>query len=205
MFCASTFLGRLAAGHSKRMRFYAEVIGAGPYRDLERKDFDDALEFVATGGYALQSENRYRRLRRTPDGSYVVALPIHARRYRMNVGTIVAEPTIKVKLGRRTLGEVEEYFIEGLVPGDTFMFAGQLLEFQRMHEMAAQCRRASGDDSESAGLYGRAVSDQHASRRARAGIVQRPRPVEQFSRTGAGMAGVAGQALAHPRARDTAG
>ena len=139
-------LGAACSGPFQADALYAEVIGAGPYRDLERKDFDDALEFVATGGYALQSENRYRRLRRTPDGSYVVALPIHARRYRMNVGTIVAEPTIKVKLGRRTLGEVEEYFIEGLVPGDTFMFAGQLLEFQRMHEMAAQCRRASGDD-----------------------------------------------------------
>ena len=139
-------LGAACSGPFQADALYAEVIGAGPYRDLERKDFDDALEFVATGGYALQSENRYRRLRRTPDGSYVVALPIHARCYRMNVGTIVAEPTIKVKLGRRTLGEVEEYFIEGLVPGDTFMFAGQLLKFQRMHEMAAQCRRASGDD-----------------------------------------------------------
>ena len=120
-------LGAACSGPFQADALYAEVIGAGPYRDLERKDFDDALEFVATGGYALQSENRYRRLRRTPDGSYVVALPIHARRYRMNVGTIVAEPTIKVKLGRRTLGEVEEYFIEGLVPGDTFMFAGQLV------------------------------------------------------------------------------
>ena len=138
-------LGTGCAGPFDPDALFAEVIATGPYRDLARQDFDDALDFVATGGYALKSENRYQRLRRNPDGSYMVALPIHARRYRMNVGTIIAEPMIKIKLGRRTLGEVEEYFVEGLVPGDTFIFAGQLLEFRHMHEMAAQCRRSSGD------------------------------------------------------------
>ncbi len=138
-------LGVACGGPFAPDQLYAEVISAAPYRNLSREDFDDALEFVATGGYALKSENRYQRLRRNPDGTYVVALPIHARRYRMNVGTIVAEPMIKIKLGRRTLGEVEEYFVEGLTPGDTFIFAGQLLEFQRMHETAALCRKASGD------------------------------------------------------------
>ena len=44
----------------------------------------------------------------------------------MNVGTIVEMPMLKVRLGRgRVLGEVEEYFVQGLVPGDTFIFAGQ--------------------------------------------------------------------------------
>ena len=124
---------------------YLEVTAAAPYRGLARADFDDALEFVATGGYALKSENRYQRLRRNPDGTYVVALPVHARRYRMNVGTIVAEPMIRIRLGRRVLGEVEEYFVEGLVPGDSFIFAGQLLEFARLRGTEALCRRAAGD------------------------------------------------------------
>ena len=44
----------------------------------------------------------------------------------MNVGTIVEQPMIKVRCGAgRVLGEVEEYFIQGLVPGDTFVFAGE--------------------------------------------------------------------------------
>jgi ATP-dependent Lhr-like helicase len=44
-----------------------------------------------------------------------------------------------------TLGEVEEYFIQGLVPGDTFTFAGRLLEFQGIRDMAAVVTRGSGE------------------------------------------------------------
>ena len=50
---------------------------------------------------------RYRRLLRDTAGRYRLAGPAHARRYRMNVGTIVESPTIKLKLRRgRFLGEV---------------------------------------------------------------------------------------------------
>ena len=34
---------------------YAEVIRARPFRDLSRQDFDDTLEFVTEGGYALRA------------------------------------------------------------------------------------------------------------------------------------------------------
>ena len=37
------------------------------------------------------------------------------------------------------LGEIEESFVNLLRPGDTFMFAGRLLRFLRMHEMAVEC------------------------------------------------------------------
>jgi ATP-dependent Lhr-like helicase len=37
---------------------------------------------------------------------------------------------LKVKLGNRTLGQVEEWFIEGLNEGDTFLFGGRILEYQ---------------------------------------------------------------------------
>ena len=53
----------------------------------------------------------------------------------MNVGTIVESTTLKVKMRRgRFLGEVEEYFAQGLVPGDTFIFAGRLLTFEGIRE-----------------------------------------------------------------------
>ena len=46
----------------------------------------------------------------------------------MNIGTIVEEPMLKVRLRRGpVLGEIEEYFVNGLEPGDTFMFAGHAL------------------------------------------------------------------------------
>jgi ATP-dependent Lhr-like helicase len=111
---------------------------AYPYRDLPRQDFDEVVNFVATGGYALGSYERWQRLARDEDGKWRVASPAMVRRYRMNVGTIVQQPMLLVKLrnGRR-LGEVEEYFIQGLIPGDSFIFAGQLLRFEGIREMAA--------------------------------------------------------------------
>lgn len=126
---------------------YAEIRTAAPYRGLARADFDDALAFAATGGYALGAYERYRRLKRDADGAYSIADVTHLRRYRINVGTIVAEPMLKVRFGRgRVLGEVEEHFAQALVPGDTFSFAGQLLEFVRIRDMAVECRRGRGGD-----------------------------------------------------------
>src|SRR3546814_12522653 len=63
----------------------------------------------------------------------------------MNVGTIVEAPMLKVRLGGRILGEVEEYFVSGLVLGDTFMFAGQLLRVEGVRETVVVASRAAGD------------------------------------------------------------
>jgi ATP-dependent Lhr-like helicase len=63
----------------------------------------------------------------------------------MNIGTIVEATMLKVRLkGGRTLGEVEEYFAQGLVPGDTFVFSGQLLRFEGIRAMALEATRATG-------------------------------------------------------------
>ena len=70
---------------------------------------------------------------------------------RMNIGTIVEAPVLKVRLvGKRgfgpTLGEIEEYFVNMLRPGDTFMFAGRLLRFIRVRETAAECMEGGDGD-----------------------------------------------------------
>jgi ATP-dependent Lhr-like helicase len=44
------------------------------------------------------------------------------------------------------LGEVEESFIQGLVAGDTFVFAGRLLRFEGVKELVAQCSPTTGGD-----------------------------------------------------------
>jgi len=121
-------------------KLYEEVIEAHPYRALSRKDFDDVLDFVATGGYALQVYDRYRRLRKDRDGLWHLTHPKLAQRYRMNIGTIVEQPMVKVRLrGRRqSLGEVEEWFLQWLTPGDVFQFAGRALVFQGLRESTAE-------------------------------------------------------------------
>ena len=141
---------------------YREVKTAAPYAGLTRADFDDAVDFVATGGYALKAYERFAKIRLTKDGRWRVAIRCVAQRYRMNVGTIVEADMLKVRLvrsrahaahrpiarGGRVLGEVEEYFIEMLVPGDTFVFAGEILRFEALARTRSTSRARTSDDPE---------------------------------------------------------
>ena len=138
---AQHILGVACAGAFQPEDLYAEVRRAAPYAALSRRDFRDVLEFVENGGYSLQAYHQFRKLFRDSEGRCQVMGERVARQHRMNIGTIVEEPMIKVKLGGRgggTLGEVEEYFINGLSEGDTFMFAGRLLRFVRLRETWAE-------------------------------------------------------------------
>jgi ATP-dependent Lhr-like helicase len=142
---AQHILGLACAEPFTADALFEEVRGAAPYRRLARLDFDDALGFVENGGYALKGYERWRRLFRDSLGRYHVTGDEVMRRYRMNIGTIVEATTLKVRLTRGpVLGEVEEYFAQGLTAGDTFLFAGQLLRFEQIREMTVECSRAVG-------------------------------------------------------------
>lgn len=126
---------------------YAEVTRAAPYGTLSRKDFDDALRFVEDGGYALRVYDRFAKLFRDADGRIHVRSTAVARQLRMNLGTIVETPLVKVKLrGGPILGEVEEWFVSTLVPGDCFIFAGQLLRFEGLDARGATVSRGGEGD-----------------------------------------------------------
>jgi ATP-dependent Lhr-like helicase len=130
---------------------YAEVTRAAPYAALPRQVFDDVLTFVETGGYALAAYERWHKLFRDAEGRVHVRSARIAAQHRMNIGTIVEAPMLKVRLvGKRrfgpVLGEIEEYFVNLLRPGDTFMFAGKLLKFLRLHEMAVECAEGGTGD-----------------------------------------------------------
>ena len=160
---AQHVLGMACAAPFEPDGLYEEVRTATAYADLDRKSFDQVVDFVATGGYALKTYDRYARLRRTEDGRFRVANPRVAQQYRLNVGTIVEAPMLKVRLaskraragrpgqpavgrGGRVLGEVEEWFIEQLVPGDTFVFSGEVLRFEGLRETDALVTRAGAAD-----------------------------------------------------------
>ncbi len=109
------------------------------------------LAYVETGGYALAAYERYRKLFRDADGRVHVRNARTARQARMNIGTIVEAPMLKIRLvgkgGRGTmLGEVEEYFVNMLSPGNSFMFAGRLLRFIRLHETVVEVSEGGGND-----------------------------------------------------------
>ena len=125
---------------------FAEVTRAAPYKALDRTLFDKTLRFVIDGGYALNAYEQFHRLQKLPDSSYVIASPAHARRARMNIGTIVEAAFLRVKLGRQKLGEVEEWFATQLNPGDTFMFGGQMLKFTGIRAHEVNCVRTKGGE-----------------------------------------------------------
>ncbi|MCY4393736.1 MAG: ligase-associated DNA damage response DEXH box helicase [Rhodospirillaceae bacterium] len=133
---------------------FAEIGRCAPYAGLSRRAFDDVLDFVATGGYALGAYERFKRLTVDERGRYHIAGPRFARQHRMNAGVIVEAQMLKVRAGGRTLGQVEEYFVNGLVRGDTFIFAGEMLEFNEVREMTVYARKAKGVDAPKVPAYG---------------------------------------------------
>ncbi len=142
---------------------YREVISAEPYRDLSREEFDAALAFVAHGGYALSSYERFAKIKQQKDGRWRITNGRVAQTYRMNVGTIVEADMLKVRLiqgkgadpgssytgplrrGGRVLGEIEEYFLETLAPNDTFLFGGEVLALRGIVEDEALVSRSHAE------------------------------------------------------------
>jgi ATP-dependent Lhr-like helicase len=149
---AQHVMGSACAAPFDADALFLEVTSASSYRHLARADFDAVVDFVATGGYALKRYDRYARLRRTSAGLWRLAHPRLAQHYRLNVGVIIEEPMLDIRLqgkgrpvgaGGRTLGRLEEYFVEQLAPGDTFVFAGQVLRFEGIRETSAYVTRSN--------------------------------------------------------------
>jgi ATP-dependent Lhr-like helicase len=151
-------LGRAVGEPFLADELFAEVRSAAPYSGLARADFDAAIDFVATGGYALKAYERFAKIRQGKDGKWRITHPRVAQRYRMNVGTIVEADMLKVRLmrsrrsgtmiprGGRLLGQVEEYFIEMLSVGDTFVFAGEILKYEAIVEDEVYVSRSTATD-----------------------------------------------------------
>jgi len=160
---AQHVLGRASGEPFLADELYEEVRTAAPYAALSRRDFDDVIDFVATGGYALKTYERFARIKQDKQGRWRVANPKVRQSYRLNVGTIVEEPMLKVKLvrsrgggsgasgaiarGGKLLGEIEEYFIEGLVVGDTFVFGGEIVRYEALVEDQVYVSRANDKDA----------------------------------------------------------
>ncbi len=160
---AQHVLGRACGEPFLADQLYEEVLTAALYSGLSRSDFDDVIDFVATGGYALKTYERFARIKQDKAGRWRVANPRVRQSYRLNVGTIVEDTMLKVRLvrsrgagsgstgalarGGRMLGEIEEAFIEGLVIGDTFVFGGEVVRYEALSEDQVYVSRANDKDA----------------------------------------------------------
>lgn len=160
---AQHVLGMVCQGPISAKDLYHEVTSAAPYASLPKPDFDRVIDFVSTGGYALRAYDRFAKLKTDTDNRLRLSHPKIAQAYRMNVGTIVEAPGIKLRMvsprsaknrpsskralmGGRVLGEVDEYFIEQLKPGDTFVFSGEVVCFEGMRNTDAFVSKSSATD-----------------------------------------------------------
>ena len=155
-------LGMACAAPFAADALFAEVVSAEPFAAVDRATFDAALAFVAHGGYALAGYERFAKIKQAKDGTWRIANGRVAQAYRMNVGTIVEASSLKVRLvrgrtdasgtytgplrrGGRVLGELEEGFLESLLPQDTFLFGGEILALQGIVDNEALVSRSPSD------------------------------------------------------------
>lgn len=140
---AQHVMGRACGMGFKLDELYEEIIRAAPYEDIDWDTWERIVDFVANGGYALKTYDRFHRIVRRPDGMWVARTREDEQKHRMNVGAIVEAQHLNVRLANfvggktaerrkavragRKLGEIEEWFIGTLAPGDSFLFAGEIL------------------------------------------------------------------------------
>ncbi|MDR3513260.1 MAG: ligase-associated DNA damage response DEXH box helicase [Caulobacteraceae bacterium] len=131
---------------------YTEVIRSAPFAGLGRADFDAVLDFVSTGGYALKTYDRFRRIVQGRDGAWRVRGAQTALRHRLNCGAIVGPTVLNLRqmsrrgVGGRKIGEAEEWYFEGLTAGDTFLFGGQVWRFEAIVGIDVLVTRSPSDD-----------------------------------------------------------
>ncbi len=128
---AQHIVGVAISQRFKKEDLYKQIKEAWPYRNLNIEDFEKTLSFVENGGYSLQAYAEYSRLRR--DGEYYeIRDKSIVTKYKMNIGTIVEAEMLRLRVGNRYLGNIEEWFISGLSAGDTFIFGGKRLMFEKV-------------------------------------------------------------------------
>jgi ATP-dependent Lhr-like helicase len=132
---AQHILAMAVAAPFQQDELLAEVRSAAPYGGLKNEIFEEILNFIATGGYALKAYDRFRRLVPEPEGMWRIAKPSVAQQHRLNAGVIVEQPllTVRFRNGRK-LGTVEEGFASALASGDRFFFAGLSLEVEQFKD-----------------------------------------------------------------------
>ena len=96
---------------------------------------------------ALQQYDDFKKVE-IIDGIYKINNRRVAMRHRMNIGTIVSEPMMKVKfISGGFIGVIEEWFVSRLQPGNVFTLAGRNLEFVMIKDMTVLVRKSNSKKS----------------------------------------------------------
>jgi ATP-dependent Lhr-like helicase len=141
---AQHILAMAVAAPFQQHELLKEIRSAAPYAGLRDETFEEILNFIATGGYALKAYDRFRRLVPEPGGMWRIARPAVAQQHRLNAGVIVEQPLLTVRFRNgRSLGTIEEGYASTLSPGDHFYFSGLSLEVEQFKDTDIIVRASS--------------------------------------------------------------
>ncbi len=130
------------SGGFRAIDILQEIKNTFCYRLISSEEWRWALNFICTGGKTLGEYDEYAKVYEA-DGVYHIINNKAATRHRLSIGTIVGDPSLKVRfMTGGYLGTVEEYFVSKLNPGDTFWFAGQVLEFVQVKELTVLVKKS---------------------------------------------------------------
>ena len=119
---------------------YNEIKTTHAFQSVTPEEWQWCLDFITHGGQSLQAYEEYHKVV-FEDGIYKTTSRGIASRHRMNIGTIVGNSMMNVKvLGGKNLGTIEEAFISRLKPGSVFWFAGRNLALHAVKDMTAIVR-----------------------------------------------------------------
>ena len=123
---------------------FETVRRALPYLDLTKAEFDCVLRYLEGGGRSLERQYRgeFGKIVRQRGRLSVPSRKVE-RDYLMNVGTILSEAKVRVLLGRKVLGTLDEGFAKSLKPGDIFSLGGRVV---RLIELGMQDARVEAAD-----------------------------------------------------------
>jgi len=124
---------------------FAEVKKTFAYESLSENEWNQILLFTVTGG-SLERYDSYHRLVKGKDGLYRIANKSMAMRHRMSIGTIVGDAALTVQyVGGKRLGNIEEWFIAQMNPGEAFWFAGRALELVRLKDNTVLVKKSANN------------------------------------------------------------
>ena len=113
----------------------AEIRRTYSFASVSDEEWAWLLNFITTGGAAMEAYEEMRRVG-FHTGLYRIMNKQQATRQRLSIGTIVGNTSMTVKyMNGGKIGNVEEWFISQISPGETFWFAGRNLELIHIRGM----------------------------------------------------------------------
>jgi ATP-dependent Lhr-like helicase len=123
-------------------KIFNEIKKTYSFSEMNEEEWKWVLNFITKGGASLQNYDDYSKVI-IEDGKFKVKDRKTALKHRLSIGTIVGDTLMKIKYLKGTyIGNIEEWFISKLNPGDIFWFSGKSLELVRIKDMVVQVKRS---------------------------------------------------------------